>query len=94
MGTIKKAINKLELTQPTPDQITSCFKLISLLKTDEYTKGRDLATMLKIKPIQVRQLIQIIRKFMVSKFQNPTGKIFLIATEKGYRLTEDKQTQK
>ncbi len=74
---------------PIPkDDIKDCFAILGQL-TKEYKQGKDIADALNIKPVRLRMLILEIRKRMISKFQNPSGKFFIIANQSGYKLSEN-----
>ena len=40
---------------------------------------------------ELRDYILMIRREMITKFQNPTANMFLVGSNKGYRLTNNKQ---
>lgn len=71
------------------DKIATCFKILKAFKPEEpinLTKIKE-RSKLCMSDFELKQHIMYIRANMVSKFQNPTGKIFLIENEEGYRLT-------
>ncbi len=97
VGTMKRneIIKQIEENKPQPlgrDKIKKCFAIIFAIGKRTIS-GKELARLVNLTDVQLRHHILYIRREMI-KFQNPTGKFFIVADKNGYRLTNDKKALK
>ena len=63
----------------------NCWSVIHNLKNGSLS-GKQLADMLDVKPVEIRSIIQTIRENN-HRFFNPSNKLYIVASIKGYELT-------
>lgn len=72
------------------------YKIINCLDNKRYTKISEIRYKLKknygidMRDIEIREIIQFLRMNFL-KFQNPTGKYYLIANMNGYIITDKRE---
>lgn len=64
-------------------QIEQCYKLVGLMGKNIKHTGTQLAYMMKVEKDELRHIIMRLRREFIM-FQNPSGKLFLVADQEGY----------
>ena len=69
------------------EEIKFCFKIILAMGREQFSL-REISEKMGVERKKVKKYIEIIRASMVTKFQNPTGKFFIIKKGKYYEISD------